>query len=146
MKRRLLTGVSAACLLVLAGVPALAHHSFGAEYDGTKPVTVTGVVTEIQWTNPHFYFFVDVKNKTGAVEHWKFEGYPPTVLNRIGWKRNETMRPGDMVTVFGWRARDGTNWAHSREVTFANTGKKLQSGPPSGNGDGGQTPPGVARR
>jgi len=140
MKRRSPTRISVTCLviacLLLAAIPALAHHSFGAEYDGTKPITLTGVVTEIQWTNPHFYFFVDVKNKSGAVEHWKFEGYPPTVLNRIGWKRNETMRPGDMVTVFGWRARDGTNWAHSREVTFANTGKKLQSGPPAGNGDG----------
>ena len=131
--------------LVLAASLAWAHHSFGAEYDGTKPVTLTGVITEVQWTNPHFYFFVDVKNKNGTVENWKFEGYPPTVLNRIGWKKNETMQRGDTVTVFGWRARDGSNWAHSREVTFAKTGKRLQSGPPAGNGDGGNTPPAVAK-
>jgi uncharacterized protein DUF6152 len=145
MNRRSLTGVAATFLavtcLALAPLPALAHHSFGAEYDGTKPITLTGVVTKVEWTNPHFYFFVDVKDQNGAVANWKFEGYPPSVLNRIGWKRDDTMRLGDTVTVFGWRARDGTNWAHSREVTFAKTGKKLQSGPPAGNGDGGNTAP-----
>ncbi len=125
--------------------PAWAHHSFGAEYDSTKPVTVTGVVTEVQWTNPHIYFFLNAKNQKGAVEHWKFEGYPPGVLNRIGWKRNVTMLPGDTVTVVGWRARDGTTWGHSREVTFAKTGKKLQSGPPAGTGDGGNRPPAIAK-
>jgi hypothetical protein len=135
--------LAGACLL-LGSLPALAHHSFGAEYDGTKPVTLTGVVTKVEWTNPHFYFFIDVKDQNGAVANWKFEGYPPTVLNRIGWKKDETMRPGDEVTVFGWRARDGSNWAHSREVTFHKSGKKLQSGPPAGNGDGGTAAPAVA--
>ena len=132
-----------ACLF-LGSLPVLAHHSFGAEYDGSKPVTLRGVVTKVEWTNPHFYFFMDVKDQSGAVANWKFEGYPPTVLNRIGWKKDETMRPGDQVTVFGWRARDGSNWAHSREVTFQKTGKKLQSGPPAGNGDGGNVAPAVA--
>ena len=79
--------------------PLFAHHSFGAEYDGTKPVTLTGVITMVQWTNPHFYFFMDVKDTNGEVANWKFEGYPPTVLNRIGWKKNETMLPGDTVTA-----------------------------------------------
>src|SRR5438477_12605741 len=101
--RACLTGI---CLFS-ALVPAVAHHSFGAEYDGTKPVTLTGVITSVQWTNPHFYFFMDVKDPNGVVANWKFEGYPPTVLNRIGWKRNETMQPGDTVTVCGWRARAG---------------------------------------
>jgi hypothetical protein len=144
----LFSGFDAAWLVVafalFAAMPALAHHSFGAEYDGSKPVTLTGVVTKVEWTNPHFYFFLDVKDKGGSMTNWKFEGYPPTVLNRIGWKRDETMRLGDTVTVFGWRARDGSNWAHSREVTFEKTGKKLQSGPPAGNGDGGNTAPAVA--
>ena len=135
---------TSACLL-LASLPACAHHSFGAEYDGTKPVTLTGVVTKVEWMNPHFYFFIDVPGNNGEVANWKFEGYPPTVLNRIGWKKNETMVPGDTVTVFGWRARDGSNWAHSREVTFQKTGKKLQSGPPAGNGDGGSGPPAIAK-
>src|SRR5579863_8441725 len=130
MNRRSLIGVAAnfwvvACLS-LAPLPALAHHSFGAEYDGTKPITLTGVVTKVEWTNPHFYFFVDVKDQNGAVANWKFEGYPPSVLNRIGWKRDETMKLGDTVTIYGWRARDNSNSAHSRTVTFKD-GKKLEA-------------------
>jgi hypothetical protein len=116
-----------------------AHHSFGAEYDAAKPVTLTGVITKVEWTNPHSYFFMDVKDDKGNVANWKFEGYPPGVLVRTGWKRDITMRVGDTVTVFGWHARDGTNWAHSREVTFS-SGKKLFFGPPAGTGDGGTTP------
>ena len=145
MKQRSLIRFALACLgvacLLFAAASAFAHHSFGAEYDGTKPITVTGVITSVQWTNPHFYFFMDVKDKNGVVANWKFEGYPPVVLNRIGWKKTETMLPGDTLTVFGWHARDGSNWGHSRTVTFAKTGKKLESGPPAGNGDGGPTPP-----
>jgi hypothetical protein len=129
-----------------AATAAWAHHSFGAEYDASKSITVTGVVTEVQWTNPHIYFFLDAKGKGGQVEHWKFEGYPPGVLNRIGWRRNVTMVPGDTVTVTGWRARDGAYWGQSREVTFAKDGKKLQSGPPAGNGDGGNRPPVIAKQ
>jgi V8-like Glu-specific endopeptidase len=118
---------------------ALAHHSFGAEYDANKPVTLTGVITKIDWTNPHSYFFLDVTDDKGNAAHWKLEGYPPGVLVRTGWKKDVTMKVGDTVTVFGWHARDGTNWAHSRQVTFSN-GKKLFFGPPAGTGDGGSTP------
>lgn len=125
-------------LLVMAA-PVLAHHSFGAEYDVDKPVTVMGVITKIEWTNPHTYLFMDVKDDKGNVANWKFEGYPPVVLNRTGWRKDITMKVGDTVTVFGWRARDGTNWGHSREITFAD-GKKLFFGPPAGTGDGGSAP------
>jgi hypothetical protein len=102
----------------LLGTLALsAHHSFAAEYDGTKPVTVTGTVAKIDWTNPHIHFYVDVKDDAGAVTQWKFEGYPPNMLVRQGWKRNVTMKPGDVVTVFGWRARTD-RLAASRKSRF----------------------------
>jgi hypothetical protein len=133
------------CLWLLAGAlcllqaPLAAHHSFGAEYDEEKPVTLTGVITKIEWTNPHSHFFMDVKDDKGNIANWKFEGYPPVVLYRTGWKRDVTMKTGDTVTVFGWRSRDGTNWAHSRQVTVAD-GTKLFFGPPAGTGDGGSTP------
>jgi hypothetical protein len=128
-----------AVVVVCATAPLAAHHSFGAEYDPSKPVTLTGVVTRIEWTNPHSHFFVDVKDASGQVANWKFEGYPPSVLYRTGWKKDVTMKAGDTVTVFGWLARDGINWAHSREITLA-SGQKLFFGPPSGTGDGGSTP------
>ena len=135
--------VSAVFWLALAvpllTTPLLAHHSFGAEYDSTKPVTLTGVVTKIEWTNPHSYFYVDVKDNDGKVANWKLEGYPPNVLYRTGWKRDVTMKVGDTITVFAWRARLGGPLAHSREVTFAD-GNKLFFGPPAGTGDGGAAP------
>jgi Family of unknown function (DUF6152) len=126
-------------MMLLAAIPLLAHHSFGAEYDANKPITVTGVVTKVEWTNPHSYFYLDVKDDQGNVANWKFEGYPPGVLYRTGWKRQVTIKAGDTVKVFGWQARDGTHWGHSREVTLAD-GKKLYFGPPAGTGDGGATP------
>ncbi len=123
--------------MILSG-PLPAHHSFGAEYDAAKPVTLSGVVTKVEWTNPHSHFYLDVAT-AGKVTNWKFEGYPPSVLYRTGWKRAVTLKEGDQITVFGWQARDGTAWAHSREVTFPD-GKKLFFGPPAGTGDGGALP------
>src|ERR1035438_1728648 len=105
-----------ALTLTLVALPLLAHHSFGAEYDSSKPVTLTGTVTKIEWTNPHSHFFLDVKDAQGNIANWKFEGYPPSVLSRTGWKRDSTMKVGDTITVFGWRARDGRSEEHTSEL------------------------------
>lgn len=126
------------CALLFV-VPLHAHHSFGAEYDATKPISITGTLTKVEWTNPHTHFFLEVKEKDGKVVTWKMEGYPPGVLSRTGWKKDVTMKPGDVITVTGWRARDGGDWGHSREITLPD-GKKLFFGPPAGTGDGGNTP------
>jgi hypothetical protein len=119
--------------------PAIAHHSFGVVYDEKKPVTLTGVITKIEWTNPHSFLFIDVKDADGKIENWRFEGYPPTVLYRTGWKKDVTMKAGDEITVFGWQARVGGPWGHARQVTFSD-GKKLYFGPGPGTGDGGAAP------
>jgi hypothetical protein len=138
---RLAAGVcSLAAVLSWFTAPAAAHHSFGAEFDGSKPVTLTGVVTKIEWTNPHSHFYLDVKDEKGRVGNWSFQGYTVNALYRTGWKRDVSMKVGDTVTVFGWLARDGTKAAHAREVTLAN-GSKLFFGPPAGTGDGGSVPP-----
>src|SRR5437868_2656574 len=128
-----------ALAFLAAALPLAAHHSFGAEYDANKPITLTGVVTKIEWTNPHSHFYLDVADGKGNITNWKFEGYNPAVLQRIGWSKGTTLKAGDKITVSGWQARDGGNWAHSREITLPG-GKKLFFGPPSGTGDGGNTP------
>jgi hypothetical protein len=139
MARRITQTCLLAVVLCFLTIPLSAHHSFGAEYDVTRPITLTGVITKVEWTNPHSHFYLDVTDDKGNVVNWKFEGYNPAVLYRIGWKKDTSLKPGDKITVFGWRARDGGNWAHSREITLPG-GKKLFFGPPAGTGDGGNTP------
>jgi hypothetical protein len=133
-----ITGICLAATVLFAATPIDAHHSFGAEYDANRPITLTGVVTKTEWTNPHSHIYIDVPGAKGVV-NWKFEGYNPAVLSRVGWKRNEMLKAGDKITVFGWQARDGGSWAHAREITLPD-GKKLFFGPPAGTGDGGTTP------
>jgi hypothetical protein len=128
------TALIAAAALVL-GSHLSAHHSFGAIFDVNQPVTMTGTVTKIEWTNPHAHLVMDVKGADGKVESWLFEGYPPTVLARTGWRRDVTVKIGDTVKGFGWRARDGSKLVHLREATLA-SGQKLFFGPPAGTGEG----------
>ena len=113
---RLLTCVAA--LLLAAPPPLVAHHSFVAEYDGDQPVKVGGMVTKVEWTNPHIWFYVDVKDEQGRVTNWGFSGGPPGVLQRRGISRN-ALKVGDVVVVEGFRARDGSSNASGGRVTFA---------------------------
>ena len=122
-----------AVALATPHMTALAHHSFAAEYDSEKPVTVSGTVTKVEWMNPHIYVTLDVKGADGRVAQWRLEGYPPNMLVRQGWKRDVSMKPGDTVTVSGWQARAESNTAAAREVTWPD-GRKLTSGPPAGIG------------
>jgi uncharacterized protein DUF6152 len=124
-----------ALIAFLSAAPLAAHHSFGVAFDATKTVTLTGVITKIAWTNPHTHVWVDVKDASGQVVNWTLEGYPPNVLERTGWKKDVTIKVGDTLTFFGWRARDGSPYAHLREATLAD-GKKLFFGPPAGTGEG----------
>jgi hypothetical protein len=112
---------------------AAAHHSFAAVFDSEHAVTLTGEVVDIEWTNPHFHFSIDVKDPAGAVTRWRFEGYPPNMLVRQGWRRDETLTPGTTVTVDGWAARSEPNLGAVRWVTFTD-GRKLAGGPPAGTG------------
>lgn len=136
---RLAFGVCLLALVWLSTISLLAHHSFGAEFDANKPITLKGVVTKVEWTNPHSHFSLEVKDDKGRTTTWVLTGYTVNALYRTGWKKDVTMKIGDTVTIFGWRARDGSNSAHAREVTFAD-GKKLFYGPPAGTGEGGSTP------
>ena len=102
-----------------------AHHSFAAEFDITKSVTLTGKITKIEWTNPHAFLFIDVADKqTGAVTNWEIEMGSPNGLTRLGWTRT-LLKPGDEVTVDGSLGRNKANLANARSVVMTATGKKL---------------------
>jgi hypothetical protein len=103
-----------------------AHHSFTAEYDAAKPITLTGAVTKVEWMNPHARFYVDVKDETGKVTNWEFELGSPNALMRLGWTRN-SLKSGDQVTVEGSLAKDGSKLANARKVTLAD-GRKVFAG------------------
>ena len=114
-----------ACVgLVLSAMPALAHHSFAAEYESKDLVTLTGVITKVEWTNPHIYFYIDVKDASGNLVNWAVEGYPPNTLKRTGFSRDD-LKVGDKVTVTAYRAKDSTTRLAGREVTFPDGSKKF---------------------
>jgi hypothetical protein len=107
-------------LALLAGArPVSAHHAFAAEYDATRKVLLTGNVTKVDWTNPHAHFFLDVRDGSGKVSTWDLELASPNTLQRGGWTR-KSLNVGDVVTVNGYLAKDGTNLAHARDIRLAN--------------------------
>ena len=112
--------------LVLAALPVIAHHSFAAEYDEKKPITLTGSVTKLEWMNPHARFYVDVKDASGKVTNWEFELANLNALIRRGWTRT-SLKPGDVITVDGYLAKDGSPLVNTKSVTLSD-GRKVFAG------------------
>src|SRR5579863_8770414 len=112
--------------LLLAAVPAWAHHAFGAEFDIDKPIKLTGTLTKVEWINPHAWLHIDVRNPDGTVTDWMVEGGSPNTLLRHGFTRN-TLEVGTVIIVSGYQAKDGTNKANGKDITFED-GRKLLMG------------------
>ena len=128
--------LSASVGLLLAALPLLAHHSFAAEFDVSKPITLKGKFVRMDWVNPHSHILLDVTDADGKVVTWSFEALPPNVLFRQGW-RKDSLKPGEEIEVEGFQAKDGSANAWSRSVKTAD-GRRLFAGRPDA------LPPGTA--
>ena len=118
-------------VVVLAGARLLGHHSFAAEFDATKAIRLTGTLTKIEWTNPHTYFYLDVKDDSGNIVKWGCESGAPGALSRRGFKRGD-LKIGDTIVVDGYRAKDGSNLIDARRVTLPDG--RIVSGASAGDG------------
>lgn len=134
--RRYLRAPSRFALLGLAAaycvMPTYGHHSFAAEFDGSKAIRKTGVISRVEWSNPHSYIYIDVKNENGVVETWGAEGGAPVALTRRGFKKND-IKVGDTVTIDGYAAKDGSHLMDARRITLTD-GRSFYGG---SAGDGG---------
>jgi Family of unknown function (DUF6152) len=131
MRAKLAVLIACAGMLASA-LPVFAHHSFAAEYDASKPVELHGVVTKMEWTNPHARIYIDVKDASGKITNWNLELASPNVLSRNGWTRH-SLKEGDVITVSGSRAKDGDNLANARSVVLAD-GRKVFAGSATDSG------------
>lgn len=116
--------LSVASLVALSASAASAHHSFSAQYDADKQITLRGFVTKVEWRNPHAYFYMDVEDTDGNISQWAFEMGAPSVLQRRGWTRS-SLSIGDIVEVNGALARDGSPLVNATAVVFIETGERL---------------------
>jgi hypothetical protein len=131
----------AALLISLAAtLPLFAHHSFAAEFDASKAIRLNGTLTKIEWTNPHSYFYVDVKDEKGTAQNWACEGAGPGSLSRRGFKRGD-IKIGDPLVVDGYRAKDGSRLIDARRVTLPD-GRNIYGGTPGDGGPGDNAPEG----
>jgi hypothetical protein len=125
MRTALAILVAGAALFVSASLPLVAHHSFAAEFDAAKAVTLQGTVTKLDWMNPHIWIYLDTKDDSTVV-HWQCEGGPPNALTRQGWSR-DSLKIGDQATIEGFRSKDGTNTCNARSIKLPN-GKSVFAG------------------
>jgi hypothetical protein len=126
MHSKLLNVVASAGLLVAAALPVAAHHSFSAEFDSTRQVTLVGKVVQMEWVNPHSWLQIDVPKADGTTERWRIEGGSPSVLLRLGWNRN-SLPAGTKIKVVAFQAKDGSLRASSRDIEFPD-GRKMDLG------------------